>query len=246
MGRQDFNQIADDFSHTINQTKRHIRIPLFYKLIRDITAGYAADFGCGDGFFTRLLAGLGFKKVIGVDSSESLIQKARQFEEEQRLGIEYVLADVRFLNLKNKFDIIAAVYLLDYAQTKEELRSMLVSVYNHLVDNGKFCAIVPHPELKPMKKFEYGRRITSVDGKKLFSDGGLLRCEIRDEKGNQVILNFYYWSKSAYEECLAEVGFKRIEWVEPVINEEAIKTYRKKYWEKLRKNPSSIGLICFK
>lgn len=245
MANKTFDKISNEFSSTVNQTKEFIRIPLFLKLVGDVKNKSVADFGCGDGFFTRILAQNFPKKVIGIDYSELMIKKATEKENANPLCIKYLTKDVRYLDIEEKFNIISSVYLLDYAQSKEDLLRMIKSVFNHLKDNGKFCAIVPHPNIQPMKDFEYERRVTSLNNKNIFEDGDILKCEIK--KDYQFLeFNFYFWSKKTYDELLQGVGFKKIQWIEPLVSKEGINKFGKKYWDKFLKKPSSIGFICKK
>ncbi len=122
---------------------------------------------------------------------------------------------------------------------------MIKSIYNHLKDNGKFCAIVPHPNIQTMEEFEYERRVTSLNNKNIFEDGDVLKCEIKkDDK--YIEFNFYYWSKETFNELLQKVGFKNIQWIEPFVSKEGIDQFGKEYWDKFLKKPSSIGFICQK
>ena len=240
-----FDRISNEFSSTVNQTKEFIRTPLFLRLVGDIQNKTVADFGCGDGFFTRILAQNFPKKVMGVDHSETMIKKAIQKEKTNPQNIKYILEDIKVLDLTDKFDIISSVYLLDYAESKEDLFKMIKSIFNHLNENGKFCAIVPHPNICPMKEFEYERRVTSLSNKNSFEDGDILKCEIKKDD-QQIEFNFYYWSKETYDELLQKAGFKNIHWVEPFVSEEGIQKFGREYWNKLLKKPSAIGFICQK
>lgn len=245
MASKTFDKISNEFSSTINQTKEFIRLPMFLRLVGDIKNKSVADFGCGDGFFTRILAQNFPTEVVGIDYSEPMIKKAIEKENANPLEIKYLLKDVRYLDIEEKFDVISSVYLLDYAQSKVDLLNMIKSVYNHLKDNGRFCAIVPHPNIQPMEEFEYERRVTSLNNKNIFEEGDILKCEIKKED-KFIEFNFYYWSKETFNELLQEAGFKNIQWIEPFVSKEGINKFGKEYWDKFLKKPSSIGFICQK
>ena len=240
-----FDCIAKEFSSTVNQTKEYVRVPLFNKLVGEVKGKSVADFGCGDGFFTRLLAKKLASSVIGVDYSKQLIDEAVLKEKKDLLGIKYVLADVRTLHLGEQVDVITAIYLLDYAKSKEDLFRMASSIYNHLNKGGSFCAVVPHPKTKPMKDFEYERRVTAVNGSATIIDGDELKCEIKKD-GSLFDFNFYYYSRETYEKALKEVGFKQISWIEPIVSPEGLEKFGKEYWAGVLKNPTTIGLKCIK
>ena len=245
MVNKTFDKISNEFSSTVNQTKEFIRVPLFLRLIGDIQNKSVADFGCGDGFFTRILMQNFPKKVVGVDYSEPMIKKAIEKKNISSQNINYLLRDIRQLELEEKFDLISAVYFLNYAESKEDLFKMIQIAFNHLKQNGKFCAIVSHPNIQPMEDFEYERKALSLDNKGKFEDGDVLRCEIKKEN-KYLKFNFYYWSKETYNELLQKIGFKNIEWVEPFVYKDGIRKFSNKYWDNFFKKPSSIGFICHK
>jgi len=242
-----YNEIAEEYSQMFNPTKRYVLIPTFKKIIGKLPEGKSIlDLACGDGFFTRMLADLKPSKIIGIDISEELIKKAIETEKQHSLGIEYQVGDILKMNLERKFDLISAVYLLNYASTKEELTTMCKNIYNHLGEEGKFCTITQNPSLKPMSDFEYERRFTNINEKCFFSDGDKVRCEMNEKGKKPFEFQCYSWSKKTYENCLKEAGFEDIEWIDSVISKEGVKEYGEEYWNKFRKNPSPIGIVCRK
>jgi len=241
----DFNTIAQRYGEVITDSKKYITLPLFKKIIGDVNGKTVADLGCGDGFFTRIIAKEKTSSVVGIDLASKLIEKAIQKEQQKPLGIFYEQKDIRSLNQKECFDLITAVYLLNFAETKEDLLLMLKSIHNALTKNGKFSAIIPHPKIKPTAGFALGRKITSTSGKTDFEDGDIVLYEIESEKEN-INIKYHYWSKQTYEDCLREAGFSKIEWEEPTISPEAIASFGEEYWSGYQQNPSSIGLICWK
>lgn len=59
------------------------------------------DLGCGTGVLTVQLAGL-CNKVMGVDSSQNMIEKAKQ----QFSNIEFMVCDALTLPFENEFDVV--------------------------------------------------------------------------------------------------------------------------------------------
>ncbi len=241
----DFNTIAQHYGETITDTKQHITLPLFRKIIGNCRQKRVADLGCGDGFFTRIIAKEKPSSLVGMDLASKLIEKAIQKEQQEQNGIFYRCQDIRSLNKKECFDLITAIYLLNFAETKEDLLLMLKSIHNVLTKNGKFSAIIPHPKIKPTAGFALGRKITSTSGKTDFEDGDIVLYEIESEKEN-INIKYHYWSKQTYEDCLREAGFSKIEWEEPTISPEAIASFGEEYWSSYQQNPSSIGVVCWK
>ncbi len=61
---------------------------MFLRLVGDIRNKSVADFGCGDGFFTRILAQNFPSEVVGIDYSEPMIKKAIEKENANTLEIK--------------------------------------------------------------------------------------------------------------------------------------------------------------
>jgi len=71
-----------DFSH------RKFIIPSMLRLLGDVKGECVLDLACGTGIFTRHLARAG-ARVVGVELSGKMLDKARGFEEKEPLGIVY-------------------------------------------------------------------------------------------------------------------------------------------------------------
>jgi len=71
-----------DFYH------RTFIIPSMLRLLGDVKGECVLDLACGTGVFTRHLARAG-ARVVGIELSEKMLTKAREFEEKGPLGIVY-------------------------------------------------------------------------------------------------------------------------------------------------------------
>ncbi len=185
----DFNEIASGYGEVITNTKQHITLPLFQKILGEVNGKKVADLGCGEGFFTRIIAKEKPSFLIGMDIASKLIEIAIQREQQEKRGILYQCQDIRSLDKKECFDLVTAVYLLNFAETREDLLLMLKSIYNTLTENGKFCAIIPHTKIKPTAGFELGRKIISASNKNHFQDGDIVHYEIESEKEKRSLKN---------------------------------------------------------
>ncbi|MBT3262232.1 class I SAM-dependent methyltransferase [Candidatus Woesearchaeota archaeon] len=242
MSKEQYDKIADEYSRMRNSTKEYVLIPTFKKIIGKVQNKSVLDLACGEGFFTRILAEMNPSELIGLDFSKELIKKAK----DHNSNITYLVEDVLTLNLNKQFDLITAVYLLNYAKTKDELAIMCQNIYTHLNETGNFSTITTSPSLKPMKDFEYERKFSSVAGKKLFEDGDEVRMEIMQDGEKLLEVINYYWTKETYEDCLKKAGFKKIQWVKAIISEEGTNLYGTEFWDKFQKNHSTIGIVCEK
>ena len=83
--------------------------------------------------------------MLGVDISPERLRLAQQQEQAEPLGITYQVYDAVALPLLGSFDLVTAFHLLNYATSKDQLRSMCRSVYDNLVAGGRFIAYTINP-----------------------------------------------------------------------------------------------------
>lgn len=100
-----------------------------------------ADLGCGNGNFLPFLSKQ-FKKVIAIDYSSSLSQKAKE-KNSQLTNVEYKLNDMKNLNfLYNSLDIAITVNSV-LPETVSEVEQIISEIYNTIKLGGEFVGIIP-------------------------------------------------------------------------------------------------------
>lgn len=96
------------------------------------------DAGCGLGRISTELALLNLK-TTGVDIIESELQAARESAEAENLEIEYLNADLRTFNQKEKFDCVINLYTsFGYCDTMEEDLIILKNMCDCVKKGGTF------------------------------------------------------------------------------------------------------------
>jgi SAM-dependent methyltransferase len=100
------------------------------------------ELGCGTGKHAICLAKRGFK-VCGVDLSEQMVSEAK--ERSRELGgriaenVNFMIGDIRRLELRRKFDAaIALFHVVSYQTTNEDLRAVFRVVREHLKPEAIF------------------------------------------------------------------------------------------------------------
>ncbi|MFA6009825.1 MAG: methyltransferase domain-containing protein [Desulfobacteraceae bacterium] len=95
------------------------------------------DIGCGPGNSTQILAQKWPKsKIVGIDSSASMIEKAKQDYPNQ----EWVIANVSSYESEMKFDLVFSNAVIQWIPNHEEL---LIKFHNLLSDEGVVAVQVP-------------------------------------------------------------------------------------------------------
>ncbi len=121
------------------------------------------DVGCGIGYFSRQMAEKGASKVVGIDISPNQLAHARQLEEKERLGIEYIQGDAATVIetlAESSFDLVTAcVSLVDMPAPGRVIRS----AHRVLRNRGRLVLTNTHPVTDTM----YREWIRDTNGKKI-------------------------------------------------------------------------------
>ena len=105
--------------------RRDLEIPTVLGLIGDLTGAAVLDIGCGSGMYTRRICRRGARRVVGIDESDGMVAYAKAREQQERLGIEYLVGPLP-ASEHGTFDLVLGVYVLPYATTLGELLALCV------------------------------------------------------------------------------------------------------------------------
>ena len=111
-----------------------------FDMLGDVRGKEVLDVACGEGFHTRLLKQAGAATVTGVDISAAMIQLAEKEERRHPLGCHYLHQDVLKLKTAQPVDVVVAMYLLNYARTREELH--------------RFCQVGHAALRRPVRRYQ--------------------------------------------------------------------------------------------
>ena len=103
-----------------------------------VNDGIVLDLGCGTGTMTELFAGYGYD-MIGVDSSEDMLELAMEKRLESGHDILYLLQDMREFELYGTIRAVVSVCdSMNYIMSEEDLRQVFSLVNNYLDPGGIF------------------------------------------------------------------------------------------------------------
>jgi len=117
--------------------------PTFLRVVGDVRGLHVLDLGCGNGYLSRRFA-QGGAKVVAVDASAPVIDRARARESREPLGIEYRVADAAKLEFlqAGTFDLVTChMALMDI----EDADGAIGEVGRALHPGGRFVASLSHP-----------------------------------------------------------------------------------------------------
>lgn len=245
--KTDYNMIAQQYKTVVDSLDlmKYAEEYSFLKLLGDLGQKSTLDLACGEGRLTRIFKQRGAQRTVGMDLSPEMVALAMQHEREDPLGIEYLVGDASETQKIGDFDIVTAIFLLDYAASLASLKAMCHTAYHNLNGGGQMIAGINATPLVPPHDTctrNYGYR---VDYPQELHDGQPVTYTFFTEN-QSVTFTKFHWAKEVYEQALSEAGFTAIKWVMPHISPEGTARYGKAFWDDYRQHPSFVCLVCRK
>jgi SAM-dependent methyltransferase len=239
----DYEEIGDQYKRAKAQPWRtYIEAPSLLGLVGELDGLSVLDLACGEGHYTRLLKQRGAERASGIDASPHMIDLARETEERDPLGIDYLVGDALDLDPPERFDLVVAAYLLNYASSREELRAMCEAVARALKPGGRFVTVNSRPGL-PFREIDYTpygfELILSADT----AEGAPYIWRIHLPDSSFDITNFVL-STETHEWALSAAGLERVGWSDPIVSPEGEEAFPGDYWERFLQHPPMQLLEC--
>ncbi|MBI3801114.1 MAG: class I SAM-dependent methyltransferase [Deltaproteobacteria bacterium] len=241
-----FDEIAAEYKRAKQQPWRlHLEHFTLFKLLGDLQGKSVIDLACGEGFYTRFIKRRGAARVVGVDISQGMINLARREEESNSLGIDYLVQDVKQLKIDETFDVVVAAYLLNYAQTSDQLLEMCSAITRHLKPGCRFVTVNNNPQhsvdyFPSTRKYGFIKRAhgplidgTPVDYIFFLGDESL---EITN----------YHLSVETHESAFKAAGFQHITWHKPELSADIVDDTERHYWSDFLEHPPVVFIECVK
>lgn len=147
--RDHFNRHADEFDRLYDLQRQsslarwrnrrfHSDIANRYLAALEHVRGSGAtsvlDVGCGPGHYLVALAEMGIPRIVGIDASDEMVNRARrQLELRNQSTIEIVHADFSDWQTSEKFDVVLAMGFFDYTSSPVPLLSKMRGHCRHSV-----------------------------------------------------------------------------------------------------------------
>jgi toxoflavin synthase len=241
-----YDQIAEQYRRSkLVPWRHHIEQYSLLETLGDVSGKTVLDLACGEGYYTRLMRGLGAERVTGVDISAKMIELAQASEKEIPLGVEYVAADARSVRLTDPFEVVLAAYLLNYACTREELLDMCVAIARNLKPGGRFVTVNNNPLQQPAT-FKATRKygfVKSADEE--IRNGTPLHYTIFLDDGTFQFDN-YHLDVATHEWALREAGLAGIQWHPMRLSPAEANGPNREHWDDFFADPPVILLECHK
>jgi SAM-dependent methyltransferase len=212
----------------------------FFRLVGALEGKRVLDLASGLGFYTRQLKQRGAMQVVGVDISPEMVRLARAKEAEAPTGIEYLVHDATALPQLGPFDLVTAVYMLNYAPSKAQLLGMCRSAYVNLAAGGRFVAYTMDPAFT-LSKPNYTKYGVTVLRQVPEADRYVCDAEFVTEPPTP--FRYFQWSQATYEWAIKAAGFRDCTWHPTEVAPEDLAHYGEAYWQDFHANGLVIGLV---
>jgi ubiquinone/menaquinone biosynthesis C-methylase UbiE len=241
-----YDDIATEYQRAKQQPWRlHLEHYTLFRLLGDLSGKSVIDLACGEGFYTRFIKRRGAARVVGVDLSPGMIALAHQEEERNRLGIDYLVHDVKQLALDETFDVVVAAYLLNYAQTYRELLAMCMAITRHLKPGCRFVTVNNNPR-HAAKYFTATRPYGFVKRAHGPLREGTPVDYIFFLDDESFAITNYHLTVATHEMALQTAGFRQVRWHEPELSPEIVGVTERQYWAEFLAHPPVVCIDCVK
>src|SRR3989344_2312006 len=212
-----WRKVDDWYDKTVKEEDSYQKMvisPNLSRWLQDLRGKKIIDVGCGQGFFSRLLAEKG-ATVTGVDSAGALLEIAKK----ESKNIKYVKADAHNLSFAKtgEFDMALCVLSL---QNMENLKTALGEISRVLKSNGRLIAVLNHPAFRIPQNSSWGsdeenkiqyRRIDS------YLSSAKIKIDMHpSEKIKKIYTYSFHHSIQDYMKALSSTSFaivKLEEWI---------------------------------
>lgn len=210
---EEYEQIADAYGESMRLSFREaVEQYTLMGVLGDVTGAKAVDMACGDGFYARLLKRAGASQATGIDVSAEMIRRAEEEERRNPLGCTYRQAEVVGLELPGPVDVVVGMYLLGYAQTRQQLRGFCRACHDALRPGGRFVGVnddVRNPGSGDWKQYGLERTCSAAP-----AEGDDIRYAITNADGQRFKIRNFYLTPETYQNAFREAGFSDFRWVD--------------------------------
>lgn len=189
------------------------------------------DLACGSGDSAAFLAEAGATTVHGLDASAEMVRlaKRRNLTSSNGAPLRFAQHDCRVprhaweiiypnqpkpTGAVRLYDVVTAVYLLNYAESRDDLLGMARMARMNLVNGGPFIAVTEHPEYPVIHDDRKAERFTWLDEPMM--SGARIELTLLGPDGNPACEPFVFrhWGQMAVQTALLQTGFTMVRWFE--------------------------------
>ena len=237
-----YNEIANDYLDVRQSIRCHHFVnATMSDLIGDPTGLDAIDLATGEGACARLLKRNGARSVLGVDISCEMIGLACEAEAQDPLDVNYVVADVATFEAGRTFDLATAGFLLNYAASRDQLRSLCAAARRLLKPGARFVGVNSNMFVETYGYNDWASVGRRMSGPSAPQEGDVLTIRLATDSGREIVFDNYFLKPETYEAVFAETGFSSFRWVPLSVTPEARASLGDKLVDHLLEHSQIIG-----
>ena len=107
------------------------------------------DLACGTGIVTNNLASWGASTVLGIDISSVMVEAAKASATSEKVQFEVGDCFNPRVFGSGNYDLVVGAWLLNYAESKEQMTDLYRTIAANLKDGGRFVGVTPYPAEDP-------------------------------------------------------------------------------------------------
>ena len=242
--KNEYDDIAEAYRDSKQLSfRKYLEEYSLFKMLGDVQGKRILDLACGEGFYTRKIKQAGAAEVTGVDISAEMIRLAEEEEKACPIGCKYLNQDVAELEIAESVDVVVAMYLLNYAKTKEELLRFCQVSYNVLHSGGRFVAVNDNVRNPPKGTVSFAKYGFEKECTNPPTEGDVILYKLVNEGGQQFEFKNFYLAPESYQWAFQTARFSDFEWVDLDL---APAQQGNPFWTEFLSNPPLIGLMASK
>lgn len=217
---QIYDDVASDYDIIWQKPACIVILELVDQQLRtmgDLKGARVLDLACGTGLGLRMLRKLGAGELIGVDISPEMVAVGQEMEAAGQAAVPMSLhvADcskpLDHLGLQPaSFDLVMAMWLLNYAESREMIAGMWANIARYLKPGGRFMGVIQNYKHVPtsVETLKYGARVSYLAP---IPDGAKLHVEFSTDP--KVEFDIFVLDQPVVEEECAKAGLKDLHYV---------------------------------
>ncbi|MBB1158582.1 MULTISPECIES: class I SAM-dependent methyltransferase [Amycolatopsis] len=238
-----YDQVATAFADVeaiISFVRENLEWPSFKDLLGDLRGLRVLDVGCGEGSFTRRIKQLGAAQVVGTDLSPGMIALAQQAEARNPQGITYEVQDLAAMPPQGEFDVVTAIHVLHYADTRKTMQTMANTMHANLKPGGKLAILSANANSSEESETAAGFRTYRPANPK---EGDKFKVAVLTTPPTEI--EVHHWPTETIVEVLETAGFTNVSW-DLVKPSETVAPADQDRAARCAKNPTSLTITATK
>ncbi|PKV91569.1 ubiquinone/menaquinone biosynthesis C-methylase UbiE [Amycolatopsis echigonensis] len=238
-----YDQVAATFADVeavISFVRENLEWPSFKELLGDLRGLRVLDVGCGEGSFTRRIQQLGAAHVVGTDLSPGMIALARQAEARNPQGITYEVQDLKTMPPQGEFDVVTAIHVLHYADTRETMQTMAKTMHANLKPGGRLVVLSANANSSEESETAAGFRTYRPANPQ---EGDKFKVAVLTTPPTEI--EVHHWPTETIVDVLETAGFTNVTWA-PVKPAATVAPADRTRAERCAKSPTSLTITATK